>query len=115
MLRRQAKQVLAAAGFDVLEAEDGTEALERLSSHPDISLVVSDLRMPKMDGMELLRRLHASGRVPALPFLMFTGEVGVEQIERARTLGAAGWLPKPLRAERLVASVQQLVKERRDL
>jgi two-component system chemotaxis response regulator CheY len=106
-IRQQMKEMLLAAEFDVLEAADCVEALERLSRDGGVDLVLCDLQLPNT--LELLTRLKRRHRLPELPFLVVSTQGAAEQVERVRSLGARGWMVKPFKPERLVATVQQLV------
>jgi len=94
-LRRAFGRMLRLNGFEVLETHDGREALNRIDDfRPD--LVVTDLMMPIMDGVELIRRLHQDPRTEALPVLAITADPSGELEKRARQAGAAGFLAKPV-------------------
>jgi two-component system chemotaxis response regulator CheY len=99
---------LRSAGHKVVEARNGEEALERLrSERPD--LVVTDLNMPVMSGLDFI---EAARRVPegqGVPILLLTSETSASLHARARAVRATGWLPKPLDAPRLVALVDDLI------
>jgi CheY-like chemotaxis protein len=72
MVRRQVSAALTAAGFRIIEASDGADALVMLDANPDAALVVCDVNMPRMNGLELLEA--ARPLRPTLPFLMLTAE-----------------------------------------
>lgn len=84
----------------VLEAGDGQEALNLLESH-DVALVLSDINMPKMDGIELLRAVRSSERWSNLPVVLITTEGSQARVEEALQLGAAGYIRKPFNADQL--------------
>ncbi len=98
---------LASAGYAVIEAEDGQAALKRLRETP-CSLVLLDLRMPKMDGMELLRRLRAEGN--ALPVVMLTAHGSIHDAVEAMKLGAIDFLTKPITPDRLRRVVAEVIE-----
>ena len=106
MVRRQVSMALVAAGFRIVEATDGADALGQLAAHPDAALVVCDVNMPRMSGLELLEVVR--GRHPDLPFLMLTTEGPPELIQSAKELGAKGWMVKPFKPELLVAAARKL-------
>ncbi len=105
MVRAQAKRALEEAGFEVVEAANGLEALQRLTD--DIACVLCDVNMPTMNGVEFLEAASASGQ-PLPPILMVTTESEANLIRRARALGAVGWMLKPYKPESLVATVRKL-------
>jgi two-component system, chemotaxis family, chemotaxis protein CheY len=106
MVRQQVSRALTAAGFSIVEAADGLEALQKLASSPETRLVVCDVNMPRMNGIEFLERLNATG--PAVPVVMLTTEGQPELIQRAKALGAKGWIVKPFKPELLVAAAKKL-------
>jgi two-component system, chemotaxis family, chemotaxis protein CheY len=104
-VRRQVAQTLGPAGYDVVEAADGVEGLSVIKSAQP-ALVLCDLNMPRMGGMEMLAELS---RQPPLPVMvMLTTEAQPALIRRARELGAVGWIVKPFKADLLIAAVNKL-------
>jgi two-component system chemotaxis response regulator CheY len=106
MVRQQVGRALTAAGFSVVEASDGVDALEKLASSPGTRLVVCDVNMPRMNGIEFLERLNADGS--GVPVVMLTTEGQPELIQRAKALGAKGWIVKPFKPDLLVAVARKL-------
>ena len=104
---RFAVSVLEARGHDVTTAGDGPSALERaLAERPDAILL--DLRLPKMDGREVCRRLKADERTQGIPVVMMTAtELSIEDIEGATALGADEYLLKPFLREVLVHNIER--------
>jgi two-component system chemotaxis response regulator CheY len=107
-IRQQVNFTLAKAGFQVVEAEDGNDGLNKLKTTSDIALVISDVNMPNMNGIEMLEAIRATGNFASLPIIMLTTEGGQELIERAKQAGAKGWLVKPFKPEQLVAAATKL-------
>jgi two-component system chemotaxis response regulator CheY len=105
MIRQQVSRALKDAGYDVIEAVDGVDALEKYQATPDVALVVCDVNMPRMSGLEFLER---SRDVGSAPVVMLTTEGQVELIQRAKSLGAKGWITKPFKADLLVAAARKL-------
>ncbi len=106
LVRRQVSAALPGPGYLVTEAVDGVDALEKLSELSDMKLIVCDVNMPRMNGIELLERLIAQGSL--VPVVMLTTEGQPELIRRARSLGAKGWIVKPFKPEFLVATAAKL-------
>ncbi len=104
-VRRQVAQTLEPAGYDVVEASDGFEGLSVIKSAGP-ALVLCDLNMPRMGGMEMLAELSRSQPVPVM--VMLTTEAQPALIRRARELGAVGWIVKPFKADLLIAAVNKL-------
>jgi two-component system, chemotaxis family, chemotaxis protein CheY len=105
-VRLQVVAALAPAGFEVLEAGDGVEALDRIKQTSDLALILCDLNMPQMNGMELLGALRESGF--SVPVVMLTTEGRNDLILKAKQLGARGWLVKPFKPDHLVAVARKL-------
>jgi two-component system chemotaxis response regulator CheY len=106
MVRAMVGKALQGAGFVTVEANDGVDAMAALESHRDTRLVVCDVNMPRMSGIEFLEALLA--RALAVPVVMLTTEGQPELIQRAKALGAKGWIVKPFKPELLVAAARKL-------
>lgn len=91
---------------EILEASNGREALEVLQQCADVDLLLLDLYMPEMDGLDLLRALRTTHDAAALPVVIITSETAVAIAELARELGANGYLTKPFSAEQVRAAVE---------
>lgn len=95
------------AGHEVFSAQDGAEALERLREHrPDI--VITDLNMPVMNGLEFIEAARGEEAGRDVPVLLLTTETAAELKERARAVGATGWLTKPFDEAQVLSLVNQL-------
>jgi two-component system, chemotaxis family, chemotaxis protein CheY len=103
--------VLGQAGYDVEVAPAGGEALVILQRNPP-DLLLLDLQMPGLDGLEVLRILRDERVCGGVPVIMLTGENDMHYVERARELGAAGYLLKPFRAEDLRTKVKRVLEDR---
>ena len=107
-VRGHVTQVLSDAGFTVVHAVDGDDALVQLANVPDIDLVLCDVNMPKKNGLEFLEEAHKPNAWPRLKVVMLTTEGQAESIHRAKAAGALGWIVKPFKPEALVATVRRL-------
>lgn len=108
-MRQQVKQALASTGFDIQEAADGQEGLQKIQGDAGIRVVILDVNMPRMNGIELIEALKEQGKVDAgLQVIMLTTEGHAELIGRAKAAGAKGWIVKPFKPEMLVAAVQKM-------
>ena len=105
-VRQQVAAALGPAGFEVLEAQDGQEALDRMKGTPDLSLIICDVNMPRMNGLEMLSIARESGL--SAPVVMLTTEGRADLIEKAKRAGARGWLVKPFKPDQLVAVAKKL-------
>jgi two-component system chemotaxis response regulator CheY len=108
-VRQQVGVALRAAGFEVVEASDGADGIAKLSADAQIGMVILDVNMPRMNGLDMLEAVKASGNNPNLPIVMLTSEGQQSLIERAKKAGAKGWIVKPFKAELLVAAVRKLI------
>jgi two-component system, chemotaxis family, chemotaxis protein CheY len=106
MVRLQVGRALTGAGFIIIEAVDGADAIEKLLASPDTSLVVCDVNMPRMNGLDFLEKKNELGNT--VPVVMLTTEGQPELIKKAKTLGAKGWVMKPFKPESLVAAAKKL-------
>jgi two-component system, cell cycle sensor histidine kinase and response regulator CckA len=107
-IRRFARRVLTEHGYQVLEAEDGVTALEVIhASGAQIDVVVSDIVMPKLNGVQLLRQLSII--LPELPVILMSGYAGPELAERG-IQAPCSMLAKPFRPEELVAEVRRCIR-----
>ncbi len=109
-LRQVMVHLMRSDGFQCIEAGNGVEALEQLEKHP-VMLVLSDLRMPKMDGFELLREIRS--RYPDTAVVMITAVADVEIAVNCLAIGAADYVIKPYQLEDVRARVAQALEKRR--
>ena len=108
-IRQMVHVTLSGAGYDVLQAKDGREALE-IAQHEPIDLVLTDVNMPQMDGITLVRELRNLPAYRHTPVLVLTTEATEERKHQGREAGATGWLVKPFNPERLLATVAKVLK-----
>lgn len=107
-VRKVAARLLAAAGYDVLEAEDGRQALELVQNeHPD--LILLDLLMPKMTGFDVLREIKKIGRVKETPILIMSAVFKKDVLDFLHAAGVAGFLDKEQIKDSLLFRVQQIL------
>ena len=95
-MRRILRSLLRERGFiNVIEAEDGLDALRKLHAYQDIAFVIADINMPNMNGFELLAAIKSDQKLKSLPVLMVTAEARKEDIILAAQRGASGYIVKP--------------------
>lgn len=107
--RQQVIMVLADAGYDVIEGVDGRDGLSKIVSNPDAALIICDVNMPIMNGLEMLNALKADHPAIQVPIIMVTTEAQLELVQQAKAAGARGWIVKPFKPHMLVAAVRKLV------
>ncbi len=107
LMRRMVAETLRFAGYDAIEAQDGEEALKMAETLP-VNLVVTDINMPNMDGIALVRALRARPQYRFTPILMLTTEPE-EKKRQCKAAGATGWISKPFDPDRLLAAIGKLI------
>lgn len=107
-MRAVTKMALAHLGLPLVEASNGADALAKMQLTP-VSLVISDINMPGIDGLEMLRQMKANARLKFVPVIMLTTEGCQAQIEQGRAFGAKAWIVKPFKADALIAAVQKIL------
>lgn len=107
-VRQQVSLALTQVGFEVLEAVDGMDGLQRISSTPGLAAVICDINMPRLNGLEMLEKVRADAKTAGLPVLMLTTEGHPTMMERAKKAGAKGWIIKPFKADLLIAALRKL-------
>ena len=107
-VRQQVGMALGQAGFEVVEAGDGKQGVSAVSNNPQIAMVISDVNMPNMNGLEMVTELKKNPAHQPLPIIMLTTEGQPALIKQAKEAGAVGWIVKPFNAGQLVATVKKL-------
>ena len=107
-VRQQVGLALQQAGYEIVEAVDGADGLSKLSSDSSISMVICDINMPRMNGLEMIEHIAQSKTIKKVPVVMLTTEGQPALIQRARQAGAKGWIVKPFKADLLLAAVNKL-------
>jgi two-component system chemotaxis response regulator CheY len=107
-IRQQVRMALSQAGFDVIEAVDGEDGVNKIRADSSIAAVICDVNMPKKSGLELIEEIKAGGANSGVPIVMLTTEGQPTLVQRAKQAGAKGWIVKPFKANLLVAAIQKL-------
>lgn len=107
-IRKMVSFTLKAIGHEIIEAADGTEALAKMQTR-SVDLVITDINMPNMNGIELTRRLRALPGYRKTPILLLTTESDPERKAEGRAAGATGWIVKPFNQQQLVAIVAKVL------
>jgi len=107
-LRQMVAFSLKAAGYDVVQAVDGQDGLNK-AKEKTVDLVLTDQNMPIMDGLTLIKNLRELGSYSKVPILMLTTESSDEMKAKGKAAGANGWLVKPFDPKRLIEVVQKVI------
>jgi len=99
------------AGYDVLLAENGKDALDKMSK-AKVDMVITDLNMPEMDGITFIRELRGKADYKFVPIVMLTTESQEAKKQEGRAVGASGWIVKPFSPSQLMDVVKKFMKER---
>ncbi len=107
-MRDMLRMALSAAGYSVIQAEDGLHGLEVLaeSSKPDV--IITDINMPRMDGFGFIENVREDDAYRAVPILVLSTESDDAKKQRARAAGATGWIVKPFDPVKLVDAVRRV-------
>lgn len=109
-VRQVLQLALADAGYEVIEAEDGFDALRKISG-AQVDMLITDLNMPNMDGLELIKKVREDSQHRFTPIVMLTTESSEEKKKAGREAGASGWIVKPFKPEQLLKVVKMVLGE----
>jgi len=107
-IRQLMNQTLVDAGHRVIEARNGREALDQMAKHR-VGMLITDLNMPEMDGLNLIRNVRKDQGNRFLPILMLTSENLEQRREEVKSAGASAWIAKPFKPAQLVKVVQMIL------
>ncbi len=107
-IRKMVSYTLKEKGHEVLEAADGSQALDVLQSN-NIDLILSDINMPVMDGLEMTRQIRSQPSRQSLPIILLTTESEPQKKAEGRAAGATGWIVKPFNPTQLLAIVDKVL------
>jgi two-component system chemotaxis response regulator CheY len=96
-------------GLTVVEANDGVDALRKLAGQP-LDIIITDINMPIMDGLKLVRRVRSDEALKSIPIVIITTEGAEEDRQRALALGASAYITKPIQAPQVIAKVKELLR-----
>jgi two-component system, chemotaxis family, chemotaxis protein CheY len=107
-MRQMVRFTLESAGYKVVQAIDGIEALDFAKDNP-VDLVLTDVNMPRMDGITLVRELRGLSAYKFTPMLVLTTESGQDTKQRGKQAGATGWIVKPFSPEQLLSTIARVL------
>jgi two-component system chemotaxis response regulator CheY len=107
-MRQMVSFTLKGAGYEVVETVDGVEALE-VAKTRSFDLVVTDVNMPNMDGITLIKELRNLPDYKFTPLLMLTTESAAEKKQQGKAAGATGWIVKPFDPEQLLGTIKKVL------
>lgn len=106
--RQQTTIAIESRGYEVIGAADGKEGLEMLALHPDVEVIITDINMPEMNGLDMVRAIKNQGKYRG-PIMMLTTEGDLSVIEKGRALGVSCWLVKPFEPAVLLSAIDKLL------
>lgn len=108
-IREVLRQSLDKSGYELCEGVDGQEALEKLQNQK-VDLLITDLRMPRMDGITLIKKVRELPEHKFLPIIFLTTETQHTKKMQAREAGASGWIVKPFEEHKLLSAIRKVMR-----
>ncbi|MEG3638401.1 response regulator [Magnetococcus sp. PR-3] len=108
-VRQMVSITLKSAGYTVVEGVDGQDALTKLKASP-VDMVITDLNMPNMDGITLIRNLRALPAFKFTPIVMLTTESQASRKQEGKSAGATGWIVKPFKPDQLLTVIKKVLR-----
>lgn len=108
-VRQMVSFVLKQNGYDVIEAVDGQDALRKLSGGEKVDMIITDLNMPNLDGIGLIKGARTLPACKFIPIVMLTTESNDAKKQEGKMAGASGWIVKPFKPEQLLAVVKKVL------
>lgn len=107
-VRQMVSFTLKQAGYDIVEASDGKDALAKAKANK-VNMVITDLNMPNMNGIELIKSLRAEAAYKFIPIVMLTTESQASKKQEGKSAGATGWIIKPFKPDQLLGVVKKVL------
>ncbi len=108
-IRTLVRMILEEAGYHVLISEDGQDALQHFNGKT-INLLITDLHMPRMNGIELIKAIRKLSKYRYIPILFLTTETKSEMKKEAKAAGATGWITKPFDKENFIKTINKVIR-----
>ena len=109
-IRQSISFILKQEGYETVEATDGMEALGMLGSVGDLDLIITDVKMPNLDGIGLIRKAREIAKYKFTPILVLTTESQGSKMNEGKEAGATGWIVKPFNSDKLLGIVKKVVE-----
>jgi two-component system chemotaxis response regulator CheY len=109
-IRQMVSFTLKREGYEVVEAVDGIDAMKKLNSENPVHMMVTDLNMPNMDGIELIKNVRTKPNYKFMPIIMLTTESQEERKQAGKAAGATGWIVKPFKPDQLLGVIKKVLK-----
>lgn len=106
-VRQVLNMTLSGAGYDVIEAVDGDDALQKMDA-ADVDVLVTDLNMPNLDGVGLIEQVRRRPGNRFLPIIMLTTESSPDKKQAGKAAGASGWITKPFKPEQILSVLRMI-------
>ncbi len=107
-MRQMVRFTLRGAGYEVVEAVDGSDALDKMEQHC-INLLITDINMPNLDGIGLVRKVREHSAYKFLPIILLTTESQESKRMEGRAAGATGWIVKPFKPDQLLNVIKRVI------
>jgi two-component system, chemotaxis family, chemotaxis protein CheY len=108
-VRQMMRFTLEDAGYEVLEAVDGVDAMKKFAAGEQVDMLITDLNMPNMDGIELIRSVRKDSTNRFIPIIMLTTEAQESKRQEGKSAGASGWIVKPFKPQQVLAVVRMVL------
>jgi two-component system chemotaxis response regulator CheY len=108
--RVQLRRDLESKNYSVIEGIDGVDGMEVLAKNADVRLIITDVNMPRMDGLSMAKKIHELPNGKEIPIIVMTTEVGAELKARGKEAGVLAWVTKPYVTEKFLQAVAKIIK-----
>ncbi len=108
-IRQMVSFTLEHEGYDVVQAVDGQDALDKLAEKT-VNMIITDLNMPNIDGLELIKQVRTFSEYKFTPIIMLTTESQAEKKQAGKSAGATGWIVKPFKPEDLIKVIKKVLR-----
>ena len=103
-------KILEKQGYCVVKCSTGAPVIQMLHDNPDITLLVTDIILPDIDGRDITKVIREDGLLKDIPIIMISGKVSIKEVDSLLQIGVSRFLPKPVKAEELLGYVKKYMK-----